>query len=66
MGAAAFGANDLLNVWVGGDTLGRQATRLLVTIVSALFVLAGSAHALRIREFREAFAIAWKRGGSEA
>jgi len=66
MGAAAFGANEALSIWVAGDTLIRQAARLAVTIVSALFVLAASAHALRIREFREAFAITWKRGGSEA
>jgi putative peptidoglycan lipid II flippase len=66
MGAAAVAVNGMLSAWVGGDTLTRQMARLLATIVSALFVLAASAHALGIREFRNAFALIAKRGGSEA
>jgi putative peptidoglycan lipid II flippase len=57
MGTVAIGINGMLETWVAGDTFARQATRLLLTIASALLVLAGSAHILRIREFREALAL---------
>ena len=66
MGMAALAVNDLLEAWMAGDTFVHQAVRLLLTIISALLVLGISAHLLRIREFREAFALLAKRGGSEA
>ena len=66
MGMAALAVNDLLETWMAGDTFVHQAVRLLLTIISALLVLGISAHLLRIREFREAFALLAKRGGSEA
>jgi putative peptidoglycan lipid II flippase len=66
MGIAALVVNGVLETWVAGDTFVRQASRLLLTIASALLVLGFSAHLLRIREFREALALVAKRGGSEA
>jgi putative peptidoglycan lipid II flippase len=66
MGIAAVVVNSTLETWVKGDTTGRQAGRLLVTIASALLVLGLSAHVLRIREFREALTLVAKRGGSGA
>jgi putative peptidoglycan lipid II flippase len=66
MGIAAAAVDGILRTWLAGDTFTRQAARLLLTIVSALFVLGLSAHVLRIREFRDAFAMIAKRGGSEA
>ena len=66
MGAAALLIDRLLSQWVGGDAFLSQAFRLTLTIAFALVVLAGGAHMLRIREFREAIALALKRSGSEA
>ena len=66
MGAAALLTERLLSQWIGGDAFLRQVLRLSFTIVFALLVLAGAAHLLRIREFREAIAFVLKRGGSEA
>ena len=66
MGIAAVVVNSTLETWVKGDTTGRQAGRLLMTIASALLVLGLSAHVLRIREFREALTLVAKRGGSGA
>jgi putative peptidoglycan lipid II flippase len=66
MGIAAVVVNSTLETWVNGDTTGRQAGRLLMTIASALLVLGLSAHLLRIREFREALTLVAKRGGSGA
>jgi hypothetical protein len=43
-----------------------QAARLLVTIMSALIVLALAAHMLKIREFRERLALIARRGGRES
>ena len=60
------GVNGALETWVAGDTFVRQATRLVLTIASALLVLGISAHVLRIREFRDALALVAKRGGSGA
>jgi len=66
MGIAALVVNGALEMWVAGDTFVRQASRLLLTIASAVLVLGLSAHLLRIREFRDALALVAKRGGSEA
>jgi hypothetical protein len=66
MGAAALLLERTLYVRIAGDSLLTQAFRLGATIVFALLVLAGAAHALRIREFREAIALVLKRSGSEA
>ena len=66
MGAAALLTERTLSQWIGGDAFLRQVLRLSLTIVFALLVLAGTAHMLRIREFREAIALVLKRGGSEA
>jgi len=66
MGTAAVVVNSALEASMGGDTFIRQAGRLLFTIVTALLVLAVAAHFLRIREFREAAALALKRSGPRA
>ena len=66
MGMAALGVNRVLETWIAGDTFVPQASRLLLTILSALLVLGLSAHMLRIREFREALSLVAKRGGSGA
>jgi putative peptidoglycan lipid II flippase len=66
MGMAALFIDQTLSQWIGGDTFLSQVLLLSVTVVFALLVLAAAAHVLRIREFREAIALALKRGGSEA
>lgn len=66
MGITALAVNSVLETWMSGNTFIYQASRLSVTIASALLVLGFSAHVLRIREFREALAVVAKRGGSEA
>jgi putative peptidoglycan lipid II flippase len=66
MGAAAVLIEQLLSQLFGSNTFLSQAFRLAVTILLALVVLAATAHALRIREFREAIALALKRSGSGA
>jgi putative peptidoglycan lipid II flippase len=66
MGAAALAIERLLSQWIAGNAFLSQAFRLALTIVVALLVLAAAAHVLRIREFREAIALALKRSGSEA
>lgn len=66
MGATALLVDRTLFLRIGGDSLLTQAFRLSATIVFALLVLAGAAHVLRIREFREAIALVLKRSGSEA
>ncbi len=66
MGTAALVVNNVLTKYFIGDGFVHQAARLLLTIVSALLVLGIAAHVLRIREFREAAALALKRGGSGA
>ena len=66
MGMAALVVNGALETWIVGDTVFRQAGRLLFTIVAALLVLGIAAHLLRIREFRDAAALVTKRGGSRA
>jgi putative peptidoglycan lipid II flippase len=66
MGTAALLTERMLSQWIGGDAFLRQASRLALTIVFSLVVLAAAAHLLRIREFREAIAVVLKRGGSGA
>ena len=66
MAAAAIIVERPLAQWIGGDAFLSQAFRLTLTIVFALLVLAAAAHVLRIREFRDAIALVWNRGGSGA
>ena len=66
MGTAALLTERMLSQWIGGDAFLRQASRLALTIVFSLVVLAAAAYVLRIREFREAIAVVLKRGGSGA
>jgi hypothetical protein len=66
MGIAAVAIDRSLTAWVPGNAFILQAARLLVTILSALVVLALAAHVLRIREFREGLALIAKRGGRES
>ena len=66
MGMAALAVNSALTTCFTGDGFVHQAVRLLLTILSALLVLGIAAHVLRIREFREAVTLAFKRGGSGA
>ena len=66
MGMAALLVHGALGAWMPGDTLIRQGIRLFLAIVAALIVLGISAHVLHIREFREAFTLALKRGGFRA
>jgi putative peptidoglycan lipid II flippase len=60
MGMAAMAIDRALAVWIPGSAFVVQAARLLVTILSALVVLALGAHVLKIREFREG--VAWMMG----
>ena len=52
MGGAAAGMDLLLPRWLPGSTLVIQIVRLGAVIATALAVLAGAAHLLRIDEFR--------------
>lgn len=61
MGAATFVANRMLDVWLPGDALLLQIVRVAATIGVSLVVLAGAAHMLRIREFREGMALVTRR-----
>ena len=65
MGLAAVAIDGMLTVWIPGSAFILQAARLLVTILSALIVLALGAHALRIREFRDGLALIARRLGRE-
>lgn len=57
MGAAAWAADAAAAAWLPGDALAVQIARLGAAIAVALAVLAGAAHLLRIREFREGAAL---------
>ncbi|MGE0393841.1 MAG: murein biosynthesis integral membrane protein MurJ [Vicinamibacterales bacterium] len=63
MGLAAAAAYGALDGWMPGASLLRQGTRLALTIGVALVVLAASAWALRIPEFRQASAMVLRRLG---
>jgi putative peptidoglycan lipid II flippase len=63
MGAATVGTDLLLSQWLPGSGLAAQIVRLAVTIGVALVVLAGAAHTLRVREFREGMALVMRRFG---
>jgi putative peptidoglycan lipid II flippase len=65
MGLAAVAMDRALAASIPGDAFVPQAVRLLVTILSALMVLALAAHVLRIREFRDGLALIAKRAGRE-
>jgi len=61
MGVAAFGALQVLESWLPGGRELLQIVRLMLTIGFALFVLAGSAWLLRIREFNQGVALVMRR-----
>jgi hypothetical protein len=61
MGAATVALDRLLAVWLPGDPLLLQLLRVTLTIGGALAVLAGAAHVLHIREFREGMALVTRR-----
>jgi putative peptidoglycan lipid II flippase len=63
MGAAAVGVDMALQTWLPGSGLAVQIARLAAAIGVALAVLAGGAHALRIREFRDAVALVTRKLG---
>ena len=56
MGIAAVAVDASAVAWLPGDALVVQIVRLAATIAVSLAVLAGAAHLLRIREFREGVA----------
>ena len=57
MGVAAVAADAAAVRWLPGDGLALQVVRLVGVIGVALAVLAGAAHLLRIREFRDGAAL---------
>ncbi len=54
MGGAAWGANELMTMWLPGPAFVLQVVRLTISIGAALLTLAAAAQVLRIREFGEA------------
>jgi putative peptidoglycan lipid II flippase len=66
MGLAAVAMDRALAAGMPGSAFIVQAARLLMTILSALVVLALAAHVLRIREFREGVALVARRLPSSA
>jgi len=56
MGIAAVAAGTAAAAWLPGEALAAQIVRLAATITVSLAVLAGAAHLLRIREFRDGVA----------
>lgn len=63
MGATAFAVDRLMAVWLPGSGSAAQVARLAMTIGVSLLVLAGAAHLLRVREFREGMALVMRRLG---
>ncbi len=61
MGAATFATDRALALWLPGDALVVQIVRVAATIGVALVVLAGAAHVLHVREFREGMALVTRR-----
>ena len=61
MGAAAVAADSAASTWLPGQSLAVQIVRLAAAIGGALAVLAGAAHVLRIREFRDGVAAVARR-----
>ena len=61
MGAAAVAADAAASTWLPGQSLPAQIVRLAAAIGAALVVLAGAAHVLRIREFRDGVAAVTRR-----
>jgi len=54
MAGAAWGANELMTLWLPGQAFVLQVVRLTISIGAALMTLAAAAQVLRIREFGEA------------
>jgi putative peptidoglycan lipid II flippase len=63
MGIATLTTDRALGIWLPGDVFLVQLFRLSVVIAVSLAVLAGAAHLLRIREFREGMALVARRLG---
>jgi putative peptidoglycan lipid II flippase len=61
MGVAVFATDRALLIWLPGDGLVVQIVRVAATIGVALAVLAGAAHVLHVREFREGMALVTRR-----
>ena len=61
MGVAAVAADTAGAVWLPGGGLVPQLVRLASTMAASMAVLAGAAHLLRIREFREGVAVVARR-----
>jgi len=61
MGAAAFAANRILEIWLPGSGLVVQLARVAATIGVSLLVLSGAAHVLHVKEFREGMALVTRR-----
>jgi putative peptidoglycan lipid II flippase len=61
MGAAAYGADRMLESWIPGTGEVLQIVRLAIAIGVSLAVLAGSAWLLRIREFNQGLALVTRR-----
>ena len=62
MGAAAWATDRMLAGMLPGSAFIAQAARLLVTIASAMAVLAAAAYVLDIRELRQVVALVARRG----
>ena len=63
MGIATITCDRALNIWFPGDALLLQLFRLSVVIAASLAVLAGAAHVLHVREFRQGMALVVRRFG---
>ena len=63
MGVAAAFVDSMLATWMPGDGLAPQILRLSITIAAALAVLAGAAHVLQVREFRQGVSLIMRRPG---
>ena len=63
MGVAAAFVDAMLATWMPGDGLAPQILRLSITIAAALAVLAGAAHVLQVREFRQGVSLIMRRPG---
>jgi putative peptidoglycan lipid II flippase len=61
MGMATFAADRALAVWLPGGALVVQIVRVAAVIGVSLVVLAGAAHLLHIREFREGMGLVTRR-----
>jgi putative peptidoglycan lipid II flippase len=63
MGIATVTTGRVAGIWLPGDAFLLQMVRLSVVIAASLAVLAGAAHLLHIREFRDGMALVARRLG---